>query len=228
LTGKTANYGFHLDDCRKSQILVDIKCSLKNEADFGALGHAIGEKVKSKVLFIAGIKKASSDELKAFCASTATYGATALFHIENMTPEWKTAGKPKEKIEITEKDLKKSYDLLDDGCDPDFISVGCPHCSLEELGSIAAMLRGKMVKKEFWVSICRDIGDSDKAESYVKAIEKTGAKVVCDTCMAVAPLKGRFRCLATNSAKACFYGRGSNDFKVKLCSLEECVKYAVK
>ena len=46
--------------------------------------------------------------------------------------------------------------------------------------------------------------------------------------MAVAPLKGRFKGLATNSAKAIFYGRGKNAFKTVFKDLEECVKIAVE
>ena len=44
----------------------------------------------------------------------------------------------------------------------------------------------------------------------------------------LAPLKGRFKGLATNSAKAVFYGRGKNGFKTIFCDLEECVKLAVE
>ena len=53
-------------------------------------------------------------------------------------------------------------------------------------------------------------------------IEAAGAKFACDTCMAVAPLKGRFKSLATTSAKGCFYSR-QNLMKTKMGSIEECV-----
>ncbi len=226
LTGKTANYGFHLDENRIAQVIVDVKCNLKSISDFSALGHAISEKAKNKVLYIRGIKKASQDELKSFCASTATYGGTALFHIEKLTPEWKSAGNPKEKTEISKNDLKKSYEFLNDDCEPDFIALGCPHCSLEEIMQIAKLLKGKKTKKETWICVSRAVLEFAQAKGMTKEIEKSGAKLFADTCMAVAPLKGRFRCLATNSAKACFYGRGSNNFRTRLCSLEDCIKYA--
>ncbi len=63
--------------------------------------------------------------------------------------------------------------------------------------------------------------------SYTEIIEKAGGKFACDTCMAVAPLKGRFRSVATTSAKGCYYSR-HNDMKTKLGSLEECIEAAVR
>ena len=51
--------------------------------------------------------------------------------------------------------------------------------------------------------------------------------MACDTCMVVAPIKGRFKCLATDSAKSCFYARGKNAFKTKFGTVEECVDAAV-
>jgi len=44
--------------------------------------------------------------------------------------------------------------------------------------------------------------------------------------MAVAPLKGRFKSLATTSAKGCYYSR-QNGMKTKMGSIEECVEAAV-
>jgi len=44
--------------------------------------------------------------------------------------------------------------------------------------------------------------------------------------MAVAPLKGRFRSVATTSAKGCYYSR-HNGMKTKLGSLEQCIEAAV-
>ena len=88
---------------------------------------------------------------------------------------------------------------------------------------------GKHVKegKEFWICIARPIKQIAEQAGYAKTIEASGAKFACDTCMVVAPIKGRFKCLATDSAKSCFYARGKNAFKTKFGTLEECVAAAV-
>ena len=88
------------------------------------------------------------------------------------------------------------------------------------------MLKGKKVKKEMWVCVARPIKGIADSMGYTKVIEKSGAKFACDTCMVVAPIKGRFKCLATDSAKGCFYGRGKNGFKTVFKPIPELIKEA--
>ena len=96
----------------------------------------------------------------------------------------------------------------------------------KELQKLAQLLEGKRVKKETWICVARPVKSIADKMGYSKTIESAGAKFACDTCMAVAPLKGRFKGLATDSAKGCFYGRGSNAFKTKFCTIEECIEEA--
>jgi predicted aconitase len=147
--------------------------------------------------------------------------------MEGITPN-KFSAKPKETITITSKDLEEAIKFLNDEGEVDFVSVGCPHCSLAELEKITRLLKGKKVKKETWVCTARPTKGIADAMGYTKIIEDSGAKFACDTCLAVAPLKGRFKVIATNSAKGCYYGRGSNAFKTKFVTLEECIKEALK
>jgi len=51
--------------------------------------------------------------------------------------------------------------------------------------------------------------------------------MACDTCMVVAPLKGRFKNVATTSAKAAFYCRGKNKMAVKIGTFKQCMDAAV-
>jgi predicted aconitase len=44
----------------------------------------------------------------------------------------------------------------------------------------------------------------------------------------VAPIKGRFAALATDSAKACYYAAAKNKFKTWYGSLEEVVRVATE
>lgn len=225
LTGKTPNYGLHLSENRQANITVNVSAELSSVSDFGALGYAIGKKVSERIPLIKGIKKASLEELKSFCASIATYANVSLFHMEGITPN-KTIV-PKEEIEITSEDIFKAYSALNDLEKPDFVSIGCPHCSIKELEKIAKLLEGKKVKIELWIATSRQTKKIAEQSGISKIIESSGAKFACDTCMAVAPLKGRFFCLATDSAKACYYGRGSNNFKTRFGTTEQCINYAI-
>jgi predicted aconitase len=224
LTGKTAEYGMHLDENRQAQVVVNVEARMENVTDFGALGYAIGKKIGKKTPLVRGIKNAGVEQLKSFCASIATYGGQALFHMEGITPNKTTV--PKERVEVTQTDIDGAKKDLNDDAEPDIYAIGCPHLSLREVAEIAGMLDGKNVKKEMWICVARPIKKIADQMGYSRTIEASGAKFACDTCMVVAPIKGRFKCLATDSAKGCFYGRGKNKFKTVFRTIPELIKEA--
>jgi predicted aconitase len=227
--GKTPCYGLHLDENRVTDVHVQVNANLKKLSDWGALGYAIGKKAENKIAYITGIKEADLDELKSFCASVVTYGAKPLFYMKGVTPASETVQVPKDTITIEQGDLKNAYDNINDQVnDIDFVCVGCPHCSIKEIAEISKLLEGKKVteKTELWVATSRTAKQLADKRGYTAVIEAAGGKFACDTCMAVAPLKGRFKALATTSAKGCFYSR-QNNMKTKMGSLEECIDAAV-
>ena len=233
LTGKTPKYGYHLDENRHGQVLVKVNAPVKETDGFGILGKIIGDKLVKlgkNIPYITGIPSPTVEELKSFCASVATYGGTALFHMKGITPEYNKYPVPNNIIfEINQDDLEKTRaELIDDGLEIDFVSVGCPHASIHEIAYIASLLEGKKVKKEFWITTARPTKKIADAAGYSKIIEEAGAKFAADTCCVVAPIKGRFKGIMVDSAKACYYGRAKNKFKVKIGSIENCVEEAIK
>ena len=227
--GKTPCYGLHLDENRIPDVHVQVNAALAKLSDWGALGYAIGKKAENKISYITGIKTAELDELKSFCASVVTYGSKPLFYIKGITPASELQIQPRETVTIEQADIKNAYDNInDDVRDIELVCVGCPHCSIKEINEIADLIKGKNVAEgtEFWVATSRTAKQLADKRGYTKVIESAGGKFACDTCMAVAPLKGRFKSLATTSAKGCFYSR-QNLMKTKMGSLEECVNAAV-
>jgi predicted aconitase len=227
--GKTPNYGLHLDENRVPDVHVQVDAALSKLSDWGALGYAIGKKAENKIPYITGIKTADLDELKSFCASVVTYGAKPLFYIKGITPGAELQTPPKQTVTIEKADLQNAYDNInDDVSDIDFVCVGCPHCSIKEIQEIAGLLKDKKVAAgtELWVATSRTAKQLADKRGYTAVIEAAGGKFACDTCMAVAPLKGRFKALATTSAKGCFYSR-QNLMKTKMGSIQECVNAAV-
>jgi predicted aconitase len=228
LTGVTAEYGFHLEENRIAQIKYEVYADLKDTDDFGLLGQVIGNRTGKAIPYIVGVEKATTEQLKSFCASIATYGGVAIFHIKDITPN-RTAIPERTEI-VTEEDLKRAQVELDDEeAEIDFISVGCPHASIKEIAEIAHMLKGKKVTegKTVWITTARPTKDLAIKMGYYDQIEQAGAYLVADACCAVAPLRGRFTGLMTDSAKACFYARGKNKFKTEIRTVEECIKEAV-
>jgi predicted aconitase len=227
--GKTPCYGLHLDEDRLPDIHVQVNSGLVKFSDWGALGYSIGKRAENKIPYITGIKDAELDELKSFCASVVTYGSKPLFYMQGITPGSEEYQPPKEKIAIEDKDLKEAYENINDEVtDIELVCIGCPHCSIKEISKIAELLKGRKISPntEFWVATSRFAKQIADKLGYTKVIERSGGKFACDTCMAVAPLKGRFRSVATTSAKGCYYSR-HNKMLTKMGSLEECVEAAV-
>ena len=226
LTGFTPEYGYHLDEKRQPEFIVNVEAKVDNPMLFGALGMIIGKKSEGRVPLIKGIGKATTDDLKSFSASIVTYGSAPIYHIEGITPN--DYDEPSESFDVTKDDMKNALAEMNDTDDVDFVFIGCPHCSLDELKKISDLLKGKKVHKEFWIGVARPIKKEADELGYSKAIEESGAKFACDTCHVVAPLKGRFKGIATNSGKGVFYGRGKNKFRIAYRTLEECIDLAVK
>lgn len=234
LTGLTPAYGYHLDAYRQPTVTVKVEEMGVENTDFGALGKVIGDRLEGRgerrVPFIQGVDSASVENLKSFCASVATYGGVALFHMSGITPEASQVLPAEEEIIVTREDLRRAQASLQDAESEeiDFVSLGCPHLSIKEIARIAELLEGKKVTKEFWITTARPTKEIADRMGYTEVIEAAGAKFAVDTCCVVAPIKGRFTGLATDSAKACYYAYAKNRFKTKLMAFDEVISEGLK
>lgn len=235
LTGRTAEYGLHLDDYRHPGVTIELTAPVNSTADFGAFGKAIGEKISKhlgdsrKVIpYIRGVESANMEQLKSFCASLATYGGLAMFHMQGITPE-AYHHPPVDSITINQDDLDQAKASLNDACscDIDFVSLGCPHLSIREIARVAELLQGKKITKEFWITTARPTKQIADQMGYTTIIEASGAKFAADTCCVVAPIRERFQAMATDSAKACYYANAKNQFKTMLLPFDEVVQEAL-
>ncbi len=232
LTGRVPAYGYHLEAERRPRLTVNVQARVAQTYEFGALGRVIGEHIEASkaVPYLCGLAAAPLEGLKSFCASLATYGGAALFHIKGITPEAGLYPPPTESITITQAALDGAVRALNDA-DPaevDFVSLGCPHLSLPEVRRIAELLQGQQVAREFWITTARPVKQMADRMGYTQVIEAAGAKMAADTCCVVAPIKGRFTALATDSAKACYYASAKNKFKTLYLPFEEVVGLALK
>jgi predicted aconitase len=232
LTGRTPDYGYHLDQNRHPAVSVEVSAILQDNQHFGALGKVIGEMMETlgirPIPFISGIQSASVEYLKSFSASIATYGGTALFHMEGITPEASQMRRPEKVILIDQADIDDAILSLNDAPveEIDFVSLGCPHLTIHEIARIATLLEGKKVTKEFWITTARPTKAIADRMGYTEVIEASGAKFAADTCCVVAPIRGRFNVLLTDSAKACYYAYGKNKFKTIFQPFDDVVRQA--
>ena len=231
IVGKTPLYGFHLDANRTASLIVDVECALER-ADFGAVGYAVGQVVKDGIPYFKMQNKSYQVEngnLKALGAALASSGAVALYHVEDITPEYKFADidNAEEKITITKDDIVNTREKLStaDGY-ADLVCLGCPHASLEEVKEVAEIVKGKKIKNELWVCTSINIKEAAKRLGYLEAIESAGGKICCDTCMVVAPIEQMgYEVIGVNSAKAANYVPSMCGLKVIYNDIENLLDF---
>jgi predicted aconitase len=231
ITGRTARYGLHLDENRCATVVVDVDVDIRSEADAGALGYAVGQQVKNKVPYIRlGTWEPEEKDLKTLGAAMAASGAVALYHVAEVTPEAKAGHMVASVVDrVVIDSLRPAYQALDGSAENlDLVSLGCPHASLAELEDIASYLGGRRVATALWITTARSTREAAEREGLLAQIEATGARLLADTCMVVAPVdRLGFRTMATNSAKMAFYAPAHSHLSVRFGTVEQCLEAAL-
>jgi len=231
ITGRTPNYGFHLEENRKPTLLVDVEARLEDALDFGGLGYLVGLNHGNAVPYFRGVKAGGLEEFKALGSAMASSGAVALYHVEKITPEaakYKKEAENVEKTKVSGEMLRRVFERFPLNRERfDCVFLGCPHCSLEKLKRVAEMVEGKRVKGRFWLCTSRRIYSEALKLGIVEALKGAGVLILRDTCMVVAPLKDiGFETVLADSFKAAHYLSGS--LEASLASTKRCVEIAIE
>lgn len=239
ISGRTARYGLHCDENRLASVEVVVRCPLKGTADWGALGTLVGQRVRNQVPFFRGLPIGTPsdesqemwDRLKALGAAMAASGAVALYHVQELTPEARRAGmlQPEHETLVVDS-LTAGYQALSGNGKPlqiDLVWFGCPHASPNEIAKLAEFAVGKRFVPAVWITTSRPVREAAEVAGHVETIERAGGEVVADTCVVVAPLRGRFRTMATLSAKGAFYAPSYLGMEVRYGNWEQLQKVMV-
>jgi predicted aconitase len=197
--------------------------------DYSGLGYVTGKICGSTVPYFKGLGSPDLESMKTLGAACATSGGIALWHSEGVTPEAGEASKHLdglERIPVEKKDIDEAKAKLVDSQGEATYCVGCPHCSLKEVGETAKLAKGRDMDGRLWVFTSRGVYSQAKQAGYVDVIEKAGGRIYRDTCMVVAPLHEMgWKAVATNSFKGAHYSV-AHGFNTKLLTLEKLVEGA--
>ncbi len=202
VAGLTPNYGLHLDEGRRATTVVDVKARVRG-LGFSLLGLLVGGRMGGGIPYFRGIRGTGSD-LKWLAASIASTGEVAMFHIERLTPEWRSA-RPKglPRITVSERDLKAVQREFTTGEDADIIGLGSPQLSSEELGEVARLMERNRPRIPVWAFTSRTA--RDEGSEAVARIEAQGGRVLVDTCLEVTMIENVSKTVATPSGKGAVY-----------------------
>ena len=231
ITGLTPLYEYRLDENRLPGKLVEVEAKLSDPLDYSALGYVTGKMVGTTVPYFRGLGKPGLESLKTLGAALATSGGVALWHGEGVTPEAekiKPHLKEVEKVMVTENDLKQAREKFTCEVADPVTCIGCPHCSIHEVGEVAKLCKGKELAKKLWVFTSRGVYAEAERKGYVGQIEEAGGRVYVDTCMVVAPLKEMgWKEVALNSFKGAQYSVNMG-LKTRMGTAAGLVKEALK
>src|SRR5688572_12565971 len=152
ITGRTPEYGFHLNEHRLGTFAVELTAKLEDLADWGAVGKIVGEAHQDyfAVPVFHGLRRTpTADELKHLGAALASYGSMGMFHCMGVTPEAPSSIRGfQETIVITEREIDAVYASygLGDG-DARLVVFSGPQQSLFEMKQLADLFEGKKVRE---------------------------------------------------------------------------------
>ncbi len=202
VVGATPDYGLHRDAGRQPTVVFDVHADVRG-IGFSLLGLLAGKETGDGIPYFRGFS-ASEEDLKWLGAAVASSGSVGMFHLERVTPEWRTARtKGLRVIPVTEEDLEATRAHYTDGTKAELIALGSPQLSADELQAVARLVTETPPRIPVWVFTSRIVREA--CPDAVASIEAHGGKVLADTCLEVTLLEHRFHTVATPSGKGAYY-----------------------
>ncbi|WP_042259887.1 aconitase X [Paraburkholderia heleia] len=240
LTGKIPYWGLHLEENRAGTHLIELDIEIKTVQDWGLLGYYIGEAVQDQIPVIDGLRGgANLAKLKHFGAAAASSGGVEMYHIVGQTPEARTreealrGRKPVEVIRYGVAERRLAYERVNTTARElkvDFVMLGCPHYSIEQIWEVCELLEGRKVNanSSLWIFTARATRQLADQAGYTERLKNAGAVLMTDTCSAIGRVmpKGT-RVVALDSAKQAHYLPAIMGVEAWFGTTAECVDAAV-
>jgi predicted aconitase len=218
LAKRIPDWGFHKDDFRKGQHHITVERTVDSIFEWGMLGYYTGAAVEDAIPVLEGdIRDASLIRHKHFGAASASSGGVEMYHMVGITPEAPTAetafgGAARgERFTYGAAERRAVYERLNSqGTDEDvdYVMLGCPHFSIEQIAEVARMLEGRRVHENsaLWIFTSRAVKATAQASGYDRILAAAGARLLTDTCSAISQAvpKGT-KVAAFDSAKQAHY-----------------------
>lgn len=218
LTGKIPYWGYHLDENRRGTHLIELDLEIRTTADWGLLGYWIGEMVDDGVPVVSGPRlRPNLVRLKHFGAAASSSGGVEMFHITGVTPEAHTAEeafgskRPQAVLRYGAAERQLAYAHVNSTAkdrDVDYVMLGCPHYSIEQIWEVSRLLQGKRVHENcsLWIFTAAATLHLAERSGYAKTIRDAGGFLMTDTCSSVARrVPAGAKVAAVDSAKQAHY-----------------------
>lgn len=218
LAKRIPDWGFHRPEFRLGHHAVSVEVPVDSIFEWGMLGYFVGDAVQDTIPVLTGaISDANLIRHKHFGAAAASSGGVEMYHMVGITPEAPSVeaafgGTPKgERFVYDAATRRRIYEMLNSvgtSTDVDYVMLGCPHASIEQVAEIAALIEGRKVhvNSALWVFTSRAVKAQADARGYTQALRDAGGYLMTDTCSAISQAvpKGT-KVAALDSAKQVHY-----------------------
>jgi predicted aconitase len=239
-TGCVPEFGTLTDEGRRPELLIQVRTELDSPSDWGALGYFAGDHAGLRIPVFTGIRRVNMSQAKQICSAIATTGGVAMFHIEGVTPEaadlrWEETVADFDHMEshvFGSKELRSTYTRIrDHGNGPiDYVVLGCPHLSLQELVSVLMLLGSRRISSnirfELWLPYA--LRAEAQRLGFLEQAESAGLHVLSDSCPAVCRARMEGVRVLTDSFKQAHYLKAAIGARVAVDDWRACVEAAVK
>jgi hypothetical protein len=242
LTGRIPCWGNHREENRFGTHLISVSgLTVESFQDWGMLGYFAGSvSGEDRPVITGSLSRPDLTELKHFGAAAATSGGVELYHIPGITPEaasveaaFGPGASVPDAVVYGPAERAAVYETLNEigsSTDVDFILLGCPHASLEQIRQAASLLDGKRLASgtELWIMAPRALKVMADRSGYTAVIERAGGQVLADSCPAMSrTAPAGTRVFATDSAKQAHYLPAILGIEAWFGTTEECIAAAV-
>lgn len=221
ICGRTPKWGNHILENRKGTAIYNVECPSASTLDWDIIGYTIGRMLPPHAIPVINgdFHMPNIIKLKECFAAMATTSGAEMCHIVGFTPEAPTleialGGKePEHVFTITQEEYDKSMSML---CTAgsgriDFVTLGCPHYTLEEIRDVANYIKGKKVADHVELNVWTDYAIKEMAvqNGYDKIIRDAGGIILTSGCPLVMGAKtfGHATGFASDGAKQAHYIR---------------------
>ena len=239
LTGKIPYWGFHLDENRFGSHRIDVEIEIESVMDWGMLGYFVGEAVGERIPVLSGALHADLIRQKHFGAAAASSGGVEMYHIVGVTPEAPTlesafgGHRPAQVLRYGAAERSRTYDNLNSKATEravDYVMLGCPHYSLEQIQCACALLEGRRVSAntQLWIFTSRAVRAVADARGLTRRLRDCGAVLVTDTCSSIAQaVPPGTKVAALDSAKQAHYLPAIMNIQAWFGDTRDCIDAAV-
>lgn len=223
ICGRAPKWGFYLQENRYADTIFHIECKSETRFDWDIIGYTVGRMLPPAgvPVLVGDFNRPNLTKLKQCFTAMATTSACEMCHIVGVTPEARTLEDARGNKElrgeftITQEDYERSFhEICASGSGPiDYVILGCPHYSLEDIQQVANYIRGKKLADGVELSVWTDMSTREmaKVNGFLDDIENAGGRLMSSSCpLVMDPCAfAHVNAMATDSGKQGHYMHSS-------------------